>query len=201
MPSAQDSVLYWLSITAPHLAGKPQKGEAASSSSSSSSSSSAAPAAKAAAPAPAAATAAPKKAEEKPAKNDDDFDLFGEEDEEDEEEHERELARRAEEARAKKAAEGKVKATVIARSSVILDVKVWEEEAKMDELEAFVRAISLDGLEWKASKILPVAYGIKKLQISAHIEDDKVSVDSIQEQIEANEDMVQSTDVVAFNKL
>jgi translation elongation factor EF-1beta len=33
------------------------------------------------------------------------------------------------------------------------------------------------------------------------IEDEKVSVDGLQEQIEAFEDMVQSVDIMAFNKI
>lgn len=59
----------------------------------------------------------------------------------------------------------------------------------------------MEGLEWKASKLVPIGYGIKKLQISCHIVDELVSVDDIQEQIQAFEDYVQSTDVVTFTKL
>jgi elongation factor 1-beta len=60
-------------------------------------------------------------------------------------------------------------------------------------MEKKVREIQIQGLEWKASKIVPIGYGIKKLQISCHIVDDLVSVDDIQEQIQALEDFVQST--------
>lgn len=48
---------------------------------------------------------------------------------------------------------------------------------------------------------MPLAYGIHKLQISCVVEDEKVSVDSLQEQIEAIEDYVQSVDIAAFNKV
>ncbi len=46
-----------------------------------------------------------------------------------------------------------------------------------------------------------IGYGIKKLVISAHIEDDKVSVDDIQEKIQEFEEFVQSTDIASFTKL
>lgn len=51
------------------------------------------------------------------------------------------------------------------------------------------------------AKLVPLAYGIHKLQISCVVEDEKVSVDWLQEQIEAVEDFVQSVDIAAFNKV
>lgn len=59
----------------------------------------------------------------------------------------------------------------------------------------------MDGLVWGAGKILPVAFGIKKLQICCVVEDDKVSTDALEESITGFEDLVQSIDVVAFNKV
>lgn len=59
-------------------------------------------------------------------------------------------------------------------------------------MEEEVRKISTDGLLWGAAKLVPLAYGIKKLQISSVVEDDKVSVDWLQEQIEALEDYVRN---------
>lgn len=41
-----------------------------------------------------------------------------------------------------------------------------------------------------AAKLVPLAYGIKKLQISCVVEDDKVSTDDLEEQITAFEDYV-----------
>ena len=52
-----------------------------------------------------------------------------------------------------------------------------------------------------AAKLVPVGYGIKKLQISCVVEDDKVGTDSLEELITAFEDYVQSMDVAAFNKI
>lgn len=65
----------------------------------------------------------------------------------------------------------------------------------MVELEANVRAIEKDGLVWGASTLIAVGYGIKKLQINLVVEDAKISLDELQQQIEEDEDHVQSTDV------
>lgn len=71
----------------------------------------------------------------------------------------------------------------------------------MAVMEKHVRTIEMDGLVWGASKLVPVGYGIKKLQIMCVIEDEKVSIDLLSEMIEAFEDVVQSVDVAAFNKI
>jgi elongation factor 1-beta len=71
----------------------------------------------------------------------------------------------------------------------------------MVALEASVRSIDQDGLVWGASKLMAVGFGIKKLQINLVIEDDKVSLDELQETIAEFEDYVQSSDVVAMQKL
>lgn len=60
----------------------------------------------------------------------------------------------------------------------------------MGEMEKLIRKIEMDGLLWGASKLVPLAYGIKKLQINCVIEDDKVSMDELQEKIEENENHV-----------
>ena len=71
----------------------------------------------------------------------------------------------------------------------------------MKELEAAVRSIEKDGLVWGGSKLVPVGFGIKKLQINLVIEDEKISLDELQEQIDESEDHVQSSDVAAMQKL
>jgi elongation factor 1-beta len=71
----------------------------------------------------------------------------------------------------------------------------------MKGLEAAVRGIEKDGLVWGASKLVPVGFGIKKLQINLVIEDDKIGLDDLQEEIAEFEDFVQSTDIVAMQKL
>ena len=71
----------------------------------------------------------------------------------------------------------------------------------MPALEAAVRGIDKDGLVWGASQLVAVGFGIKKLQINLVVEDEKISLSDLQEEIEAFEDYVQSTDVVAMQKL
>lgn len=76
-----------------------------------------------------------------------------------------------------------------------------DDETDLAQMEANVRAIEMEGLVWGASKFVTVGYGIKKLQINLVVEDDKVSTDELQGQIEEDEDHVQSTDVAAMQKL
>lgn len=51
------------------------------------------------------------------------------------------------------------------------------------------------------AKLVEIAFGIKKLQIMCIVEDDKVSVDALVENIQGFEDFVQSVDIAAFNKI
>lgn len=88
------------------------------------------------------------------------------------------------------AAKKSKKPALIAKSNIILDVKPWDDETDMKKLESCVRAIKMDGLVWGASKLVPLAYGIHKLQISCVVEDDKVSVDTLTESIEEISDYV-----------
>lgn len=76
-----------------------------------------------------------------------------------------------------------------------------DDETDLVAMEAAVRAIEKDGLLWGASKLVPVGFGIKKLQINLVVEDEKVSLDELQEQIQEIEDYVQSSDIVAMQKL
>merc|ERR1719411_81188 len=93
------------------------------------------------------------------------------------------------------------KPALIAKSNIILDVKPWDDETDMAEVEKAVRSIQTDGLLWGSSKLVPLAYGIKKLQISCVVEDDKVGTDDLEEKITEFEDLVQSVDIAAFNKV
>lgn len=71
----------------------------------------------------------------------------------------------------------------------------------MKEMETAVRSIEKDGLVWGGSKLVPIGFGIKKLQMNLVVEDDKISLDELQEQIQEFEDFVQSTDIAAMQKL
>ncbi|MBN3296753.1 EF1B factor, partial [Amia calva] len=141
-------------------------------------------------------TSAPATAESKD-DDDDDIDLFGSDDEEESEEAKRVKEQRLAAYEAKKSK----KPVLIAKSSILLDVKPWDDETDMAEMEKCVRSIQMDGLLWGSSKLVPVGYGIKKLQIQCVVEDDKVGTDQLEEAITAFEDYVQSMDVAAFNKI
>jgi len=139
---------------------------------------------------------APVKEGPKPAA-DEDFDLFDSDEDEESEE-----AKKIREDRLKAYAEKKSKKPgPIAKSSIIMDVKPWADDTNLDEMEANVKSIVMDGLLWGATKKVPIGYGISKLQIVCTVEDDKVSVDDLQEKIQEFEEYVQSVDIVAFNKI
>ncbi|NXG41539.1 EF1D factor, partial [Psilopogon haemacephalus] len=128
---------------------------------------------------------------------DDDIDLFGSDDEEEDQE-----AAKVREERLRQYAEKKAKKPgLIAKSSILLDVKPWDDETDMAKMEECVRSVHMDGLVWGASKLVPVGYGIKKLQIQCVVEDDKVGTDILEEEITKFEDYVQSVDIAAFNKI
>ncbi|KAI0095808.1 hypothetical protein GGR51DRAFT_553823 [Nemania sp. FL0031] len=129
--------------------------------------------------------------------DDDEVDLFGSDDEEEDAEAVRVREERLAAYREKKAAKPKV----AAKSVVTLDVKPWDDETDMAALEASVRSIEKDGLLWGASKLVAVGFGIKKLQITLVIEDEKISLSDLEEEIQGFEDYVQSTDVAAMQKL
>lgn len=129
--------------------------------------------------------------------DDDDVDLFGS----DEEEEDADAARVREERLAAYAEKKTKKPGPIAKSQILLDVKPWDDETDMKDLEKQVRNIEMDGLVWGAGEFKPLAFGIKKLTILSTVVDDKVSVDDLTEKIEALEDLVQSVDIAAFNKV
>jgi len=142
----------------------------------------------------------PAKQVESPAKppppdDEDEIDLFGSEGEDEDASEAKQAMLKAYEEKKKK------KPGPIAKSSVVLDVKPWDDETDMKEMEKLVRSIQMDGLIWGASKLVPLAYGIQKLQIGCVVEDEKVSIDELQEKIEESEEFVQSVDIAAFNKI
>ncbi|XP_053571423.1 elongation factor 1-delta isoform X7 [Bombina bombina] len=154
------------------------------------------PAAKPTAPV-ANAKVTPPAAAPKEEEDDDDIDLFGSDDEEEDAE-----AARIKEERLRQYAEKKSKKPgLIAKSSILLDVKPWDDETDMTKMEECVRSVQMDGLLWGSSKLVPVGYGIKKLQIQCVVEDDKVGTDILEEEITKFEDYVQSVDIAAFNKI
>jgi len=155
----------------------------------------AAPAAVPTKPAPAAA---PAPAKEEDDDDDDDVDLFGsDDDEEDDAEKARITAERLKAYHEKKSK----KPALIAKTSVLFDVKPWDDETDMNEMLKNCKSIEKEGLVWGASKLVPVGYGINKLQLMCVVEDAKVSIEELSEEMEAFEDFVQSVDVAAMSKI
>lgn len=135
---------------------------------------------------------------DKPAGDDDDMDdLFGSDEEEEDPEVVKEREARLAEYKKKKEAKPKP----AAKSLVTLEVKPWDDETNLGDMEKNVRSIGKDGLVWGASKLVAVGFGIKKLQINLVVEDEKISLEELQQQIEEDEDHVQSTDIAAMQKL
>jgi elongation factor 1-beta len=176
------------------------------------SSSGAAPAAasgKGAAAAPAAAAAKPAaKTAAKPAADDEEVDLFGDD-------GDAAAAKVAAPVAAAPAAAKKEKAKPIAKSICTYDVKPQDDSIKMADMEAAIRAIKIDGLVWgQTFEVKDVAFGIQKLMVQFVCEDEKVSLDDVEEQMQNipnphkqdAEDpderlMVQSVDQLSMNKL
>merc|ERR1712012_789211 len=129
--------------------------------------------------------------------DDDDVDLFGSDEEEDDEEKKRITEERLKAYNEKKAKKSKV----IAKTSVLFDVKPWDDETDMDAMKKACVSIEMDGLLWGASKLVPVGYGINKLQLMCAVEDEKVSIEELSEKMAEFEDFVQSVDVAAMNKI
>ena len=143
------------------------------------------------------------KKEEKKEKKDDEIDeddLFGDETEEDKKAKEEAHKKREEE----KKEDGKKKKKVeVQKSLVLIDVKVYDPEQDYDALaEKILKNVKRDGLVWKTEyKLDEVAFGVKKIVMGMVVEDEKVSVDDIIDELTSWEDEIQSVDIVAFNKL
>merc|ERR1739840_44518 len=91
--------------------------------------------------------------------DDDDVDLFGSSDEEEESADAKRIREERLEAYAAKKSK---KPALIAKTSVLLDCKPWDDETNMDDMLAAVKSIEMDGLVWGANKLVPVGYGISK---------------------------------------
>merc|ERR550534_2187450 len=87
-----------------------------------------------------------KKEEEEDDDDDDDVDLFGDDDEEDED-----AERIKQERIAAYSARKSKKPVLIAKSNIILDIKPWDDETDMKEVENQVRKIEAEGLLWGAA--------------------------------------------------
>lgn len=71
----------------------------------------------------------------------------------------------------------------------------------MAQLKACVCFFQLDRLVWGDSKLRPVGYYIRKLQIQCVLEDDKVGTNLLEEEVTKFEKHMQSVDIKTFNKI
>ena len=103
----------------------------------------------------------------------------------------------------KDAKEGKkAKVKEAERSLLVLEVKPWEADTDLEMVWKKIIEYQQDGLTWgQTFKLEPIAFGIKKLILTATIVDAMVLMDDITDNIEALEDFVQSVQVVSFNKI
>lgn len=85
-------------------------------------------------------------------------------------------------------------------SAVVLDVKPWEEDTDMKELEAAVRAISLETLEWKASELVPIVGKLCALRILCHFTDDMFAVEEDLKMAIESVETVSSVEIFAWNR-
>jgi translation elongation factor EF-1beta len=142
---------------------------------------------------------------EEPAAEEDDLDLFGDDEPAApvEMSASKKKAMEMKEKAKKDAAKKKEKKPVIAKSSVMFAVNPIDDETDLDVLyKRILGDITMDGLVWGLDmKKEPVAFGIFKLIICCVVEDEKVSVDDVEEKIGEMEDMVNSVQILAFNKI
>ena len=82
--------------------------------------------------------------------------MFGSSDEEEDAEAEKVKAQRVAEYNAKKAEKESKKGKVIAKSNIIMDIKPWDDETDMKELESSIRSIEMDGLLWGTGKLVEI---------------------------------------------
>ncbi|KAK2090849.1 Elongation factor 1-delta [Saguinus oedipus] len=119
------------------------------------------------------------------AEDDEDIDSPGSKDEEEDQE-----AAQLREKRLRQSTEKKAKKPrLVAKSSILLDIKPWDDETDVAQLEA------------RAAMLLPVGYGIRKLQIQCVPEDRKVETHSLEEEIAKFEEHVQRVHTAASNMI
>lgn len=98
----------------------------------------------------------------------------------------------------------------IEKSIIAFDVKVHDENEDFDDLFEKICEIKKDGLVWNQNfELRDVAYGMQKLTMSMVVEDEKIGVDELYDEIMElvnsgcgeDEERIQSIDTVSFSKL
>ena len=108
-------------------------------------------------------------------------------DDSDESSDEETKAKRKEAAAKKKAemiAKNKKKPKKIDKSQIVFDVKVYDQEEDLEQLYHDITQIKKDGLTWnKNFEEREVAFGMMKLTMVMVVEDEKIGVDELYEEI------------------
>mmetsp|Transcript_3781 Transcript_3781/g.4370 ORF Transcript_3781/g.4370 Transcript_3781/m.4370 type:complete len:177 (-) Transcript_3781:160-690(-) len=90
------------------------------------------------------------------------------------------------------------------RSMIVFEVKPFEADLDLEKLAQGIKSLTCEGLQnWgQEHKLVPVAFGIKKLVISCVVFDMKCGMDDIMDLInEKFGDDIQSIDVQAMSKV
>jgi translation elongation factor EF-1beta len=137
----------------------------------------------------------------KPKDEDDDMDdMFGDDDED--EVLDAAALKAAKDAKVKAAKDAVKVDKKVDRTQCVFEIKPWDAELSLDDLAAKIKATSFNGLTWgEAHKLVPVAFGIKKLVVSCIVIDELVALDDVTDLIEGFSDEVQSVDLATMNRL
>jgi elongation factor 1-beta len=90
----------------------------------------------------------------------------------------------------------------VAKSLVLLDIRPAEAKEDLDALAKKVISIKKNGLFWKTEyKIEEIGFGVSKLIVGVVVEDEKVSVDDLIENLtKAYPTEIQSVEIMSFDK-
>ena len=86
------------------------------------------------------------------------------------------------------------------KTSVLIEVEPYDD-TNMEALKNTFKGIEMEGLLWGATKLVPVGYGINKLQIRCNFEDKKVSIEELSEKMTQIKEHVKSVEITTQKKL
>ena len=87
-------------------------------------------------------------------------------------------------------------------SIILLEIKIWDSEQDLEHLVNKIHKIEKEGLYWKKEyKLEEIAFGIKKIILTLIVDDDKISIDELIDQIESWENEIHSVDILSFKEL
>ena len=87
-------------------------------------------------------------------------------------------------------------------SIILLEIKIWDSEQDLVYLVNKIQKIKKEGLYWKKEyKLVEIAFGIKKIILTLIVNDNKISIDELIDEIESWENEIQSVDILSFKEL